>query len=106
MEEDVYEENRLPDPECGDIGADDDDLKPAIADREQHLAEVEAERGRGVHVAVGVVHEVEPPQQRDFVIQPVPDPQRVVEEHNRERDLDRPRERDVVQEPEAGALRP
>ena len=59
---------------------------------------MEAQGGRGVQVPVHVVHEVKAPEEGHQVVQAVPMPERVIEEHGREHDLDRGRPRHEVKE--------
>ena len=86
MKQDRRDEHRLPDSERHRLGADGDDLEHAVAGRQNELARVEAKSRRRVHVPVDVVDAMEPPEEGRAVIEPVPDPERVVEQEERRRD--------------------
>src|SRR6266542_1876009 len=106
MKHDRDGQESLPDPERDGIDAEEDDLTDSVADRERLFSKVEAEGGRGVHVAIHVVHEVEAPEEGNDVVDAVPDPEGVIEQHDGERDLDRPGELRQVQQSEMSLLGP
>src|ERR1017187_6120742 len=84
MEQDGYEQQRLPQGVIANRSADDSDLRGTERDGEQHLAEVKAERRGRVAIEVYVMRQVEAPQERDLVGQHVPDVESVVEERDGE----------------------
>src|SRR6266508_3070990 len=96
----------LPNTERDGIDAEEDDLADSVDDRERLLSEVEPEGGRGVHVAVHVVHDVEAPEEGNDVVDAVPDPEGVIEQHDGEQDLDGPGELRQVQQSEMLLLGP
>src|SRR6266542_2348426 len=106
MKHDRDGKESLPDPERDGIDAEEDDLADSVADRERLFSEVEPEGGRGVHVAVHVVHEVEAPEEGNDVVDAMPDPECVIEQHDGESDLDGPGEVHEVQYSEMSLLAP
>ena len=86
MEHDRDGHQPMPDPERNGVHAEDNDLGNPVADRERLLPEVEPEGGGGVHVPVHVVDEVKTPEEGNDVVDPMPDPERVIEQHDGERD--------------------
>src|SRR5207248_1273385 len=80
---------RLPDREGERGHADHEHLRRAPGDRDDELRAVEAERRRGVEVAIDVVDQVEAPEPGDAMGEHVPDVERVVHEHEGERHLER-----------------
>lgn len=60
VEQDRGEEDRLPQPQRPRIDSDDDHLHGSNRNREQQLAEVKAQRGRGLEVAIGVMDDALP----------------------------------------------
>src|SRR5207245_2098597 len=79
-EEGRDEERRLPDREGERGHADHEHLRRAPGDRDDEFRAVEAERRRGVEVAVDVVDQVEAPEPGDAVGEHVPEVERVVHE--------------------------
>jgi GGDEF domain-containing protein len=84
MEQDRREEDRLTQPERLRIDADDDHLRRADRNRKRQLAEVKAQSRRGVEIAIDVMDEMESPDERHAVTRPMPPPQRVVEQDDRQ----------------------
>ena len=106
MEEDRCGEKDLVHRDGERIGADDDDLQGPIPDRKHELAEVKTQSRRGVHVAVHVVNAMEAPEEGNAVVDPVPEPQRVVEQDDRCHRADEPAHRDPMQEADLRFHRP
>src|SRR4051794_3947951 len=71
-----------------DVDSDEHHLRRPYRDRQRQLAEVKAERGRSVEIAVDVMHEVEAPEKRDAVVRPMPPPEGVIEKHDGDNRLD------------------
>ena len=79
----------LPDMKCVGWDADCGNLHGAPWDRERELAGVEAECGGSVEITIDMMNEMEPPQPRDPMREHVPHVQGVVEEDDRQNEMQR-----------------
>jgi hypothetical protein len=104
VEEHGEEEGGLPSSQRFGGNADEDDLRDPPGHGGDHLAGMEAHGRRGVQVEVGVVDGVEAPQRCPAMEQDVPHPQRVVEQEEGERALQRARQAQARDEPPPPAL--
>jgi len=73
---------------------------------EDDFAGMEAHGGAGVHLGIGMVHAVETPEQRDFVVGPVPEIHPQIEQEDGQGPLDPCGKCGPMQQSEAGMRRP
>src|SRR5262245_14492751 len=106
MEENRDEEQDLKEQVPGGVNPEHDDLSGTKGDREDQLSRMEAQGRRGVQVAVDVVDEVKAPEPWHAVSQPMPVPERVVEEQDTGRDDERGRQLGKTEQTDAVLLGP
>ena len=87
VKENCRDHQLLPEVQRPGRDSDEKDLAGTPADRHDELADVKPHGGRGVHVEVRVVDDVETPQQRNTVREDVPEIERVIEKHDRQQGL-------------------
>ena len=106
VKQDRDDQERMIDPDRDRRRSDDDHLQDPPSDREGVLSKVEPKRRGGVHVAVDVVHEMEPPKEWNQMVDPVPVPQRVVQEQDSHSYFDGGGQIHEIQQPDPVPFRP
>ena len=104
VEGDGDEDQPLPQMQGPRRGPDHEHLGRAVGDRQDHLAEMEADRSRGGAVEIRMVDQVEAPKERDPVGPDVPDIEGVVHQEDCHSVLHRARQAKLRHNPPAAAL--
>jgi len=104
VEQDGQKEEPLPELERARARAGGEHLERAVGRRDRHVGSVEAERGRAVEIEVDVVDQVEPPQERHFVGQDVPEIDAVIHQQEGGGVTDPGRRRQPLREAETPPL--
>jgi hypothetical protein len=81
-------------------------LSRPIRDRHGHLGAVKAQRRRGVHVEVAVVHHMKAPKERHAMRPHVPEIERIVHQKNGKNRLDEGRKSKALDQPRPLPLHP
>src|SRR6266511_2830504 len=84
--------------------ANGDNLRRSPWDRHRQLAEMKSQCGRRIQIEVDVVHEMKPPQPRYSVYEHVPHVQRVIEQDDSERDVQRSRQFPRIEDSQPASL--
>ena len=87
VKHDLEQQSGLPKRKGKRANTDEKNLRRAPWDRKNQLTKMKTQRGRGIHVEIGVMGLMKAPEKRQLMSEDMPEIKRVIEQRDRERDL-------------------